>query len=161
MRRGLKSPSRPETRKIVSTLAATTCSSVRWPALLRENLDLRGRMAWIIARPSPLGGRILEGEAEIDAGRRGGLDLGEDVVAVEGDDGRAGAGLDVRPDREPELQQRVVERPQSGLAAGEHGVHVFDGAAEVVIRVTGLLHGAERGLGDPLGGVGPQAVLGL
>ena len=42
---------------MVSTLAATTCSSVFWPALLRENLDLRGRMAWIIARPSPVGGR--------------------------------------------------------------------------------------------------------
>src|SRR3954465_7250745 len=45
------------------------------------------------------GGGVLEGEAEVDARRRGRLDLGEDVIAVERHDGRAGAGLDVRTGR--------------------------------------------------------------
>ena len=38
---------------------------------------------------------VLESETEIDARVRGGLDLREDVVAIQRDDGLAGAGLHV------------------------------------------------------------------
>jgi hypothetical protein len=45
------SPSRPDTRKAVSTLAATICSTVWSPATLREKSEVRGSTAWIVVRP--------------------------------------------------------------------------------------------------------------
>src|SRR5690242_1156641 len=41
------------------------------------------------------GWRVPQGEAQVNAGARAGLDLGENVVAVKRNDGLAGASLDV------------------------------------------------------------------
>ena len=55
MRRTFRSRFSELTRKIVSTFAASTCSSVALRFTLREILVRRGRTAWIVARPSGRG----------------------------------------------------------------------------------------------------------
>ena len=56
-----------------------------------------------------------EAETEIDPGVGGGLDLGEDVVAVERNHGFAGAGFDVGTDGFGELQELVVDGAEGGF----------------------------------------------
>src|SRR6266404_8627854 len=48
-RRGLKSPSNPDTSNAVSTFAAITCSSLFFPGDLRTNLLRLGKTSWITA----------------------------------------------------------------------------------------------------------------
>src|SRR5207253_2860986 len=55
------------------------------------------------------GGRVLEGEAQIDARARGGLDLGYHVTAVQRHDGLARAGLDVLGQPEAALENLIIE----------------------------------------------------
>jgi len=50
-------------------------------------------------------------EAEIDAGARGGLDLRENVPAIQRHHGLAGAGLHVLSHAHTQREQLVVERP--------------------------------------------------
>src|SRR5215475_128119 len=50
IRRELNSRFRELTRKTVSTFAATICSSVFLPAVLRENFPFRSNMKWIVDR---------------------------------------------------------------------------------------------------------------
>jgi hypothetical protein len=50
-RRGLKSPSSAETSSTVSTLAASTCSAIFFPGVLRTNALRRGNTSRISAGP--------------------------------------------------------------------------------------------------------------
>src|SRR5437660_1636096 len=61
---------------------------------------------------------LSEGQAEIDASLRGGLDLGVDMVTIQRHNGQARTGLDVVAQLKGHLQQAVVYGPQMGFAAG-------------------------------------------
>ena len=117
-RRTLKSKSRPWTRKIVSMLAARTCSSVLRPAAFRDRRVRRGRTAWMTALASA--GIVGDGHPVADlgkVGRRFGLeektarDFGGPLAAGRGQDD---SSRGVRP---PPGRSRSPARDRAGRFA--------------------------------------------
>ena len=72
-----------------------------------------------------------EAETEIDAGIGGGLDLGEDVIAVERNHGFAGAGFDVGAERFSELKKFFVHGAQGSFFPGILILDILRGGGEI------------------------------
>lgn len=91
-------------------------------------------------------------------GRR--LELGEDVISVQGHDGLAGTDLDVGAQLAGPLDQGIVDRPETGLLAGVHLLDILGRCLEIGIRIGALEAGAKGALGDEAGSGASKTVLG-
>jgi hypothetical protein len=107
---------------------------------------------------SLIGGKT---EAEIDAGDGRGLDLGEDVLAVERDHGFAGAGFDVGAKRFAENEKFVVDGAESGFFFGILLFDVLYGGGKIFFGSIFFIALAFGALGDPPGGVAAELCLDL
>jgi len=63
----------------------------------------------------PFRRRVFQRQAEVDAGSRRRFDLGDDVLAIDGDDGFAGRDADVVADRSGQFVESIVERAEGGF----------------------------------------------
>src|SRR5882672_9115469 len=104
---------------------------------------------------------VSQSKSHIDSRARGGFDLGEDMLAIQGNYSLAGTGLNVFTNFEAGFQQRVIDWAKVSLPAREHGFNVSLSRLEVCIRIAYLAALTLSAFRQPPRGVSAQSMFGL
>ncbi len=91
---------------------------------------------------------LLEGQAEVDPLERGGFDLGKHPVAIEGNDGLAGAQFQLGSERQGKTDQFVVNRAKVRFGSGVECFDVARAIFQLGLRIGVVAPSAQGNIGD-------------